>query len=579
MKNNTRKRGQRFLRKFTRASAKASQEGKEHIKENLLGRFSHIADIRLLIIEWSLLIIVLVMLAITQTFWYADSYSESVFVDGGTYIEATLGKINSMNPLFASTNSERTLSRLMFSTLSEVDYSGHPGVGLAEKISPNEDSTLWTVKLRENLKWSDGEPITNEDVLFTVGLIKNPAVSTIYDSNLARVKVTENEKGEILFELPMSYTGFIAALDFPIVPKHILVDAEPQALVEHSFSNTPVTSGAFTFNALQTTAVDGEETIYLSANPDYYKGKIMLSGFAIHSYPSREKIIEAINAGAVTATAELSEADAEQIISPQFAFKNSSLSSGTFIFFNTASERIKTAEMRATIRQGLNLDEIRSIASNTVALHYPLLSSQITLSRYPEIPPYDVNGARAKINELRGEEDLGHINIATINYGYLPIIAEKVKSELENLGFAVDLTKYEENQEFFNNVISKRSYDILIYETELGADPDLLPYYHSSQANTSGLNLSNFRNSLADDLLLGARNATDDQMRAIKYESFLEIWVANTPAIGLYQPNLTYFYNKNARVFSNDVKLVTALDRFSDISDWAVNKDTRNKTP
>lgn len=579
MKNNTRKRGQKFLKKFTRASVKASQEGKEHIKENLVERFSHIANIRLLIVEWSLLVAVLIMLSITQAFWFADSYSESVFTDGGTYIEATLGKVNSMNPLFASTNSERVLSRLMFATLSEVDYSGHPGAGLAESISPNEDSTVWTIKLRDNLKWSDGEPITNEDVLFTAELIKNPAVNTIYDSNLSRVKISENDKKEIVFELPMSYTGFISALNFPIVPKHILAEVDPQTLVEHSFSNSPITSGAFTFNALQTTAVEGEEIIYLTANPDYYGGKVLLSGFAIHDYTSRERIIEAVNAGAVTATAELSEADADQITSSQFTFKNSSLSSGTFIFFNTSSAVLKNAEMRAAIRQGINLEETRSIVPNTVALDYPLLSSQITLSNYPEMPKNDVEGAKAKINELRGEEGPNLISIATINYGYLPLVAERVKTELENLGFTVDLMKYEENQEFFNNIISKRGYDILIYEVELGADPDLLPYYHSSQANSSGLNLSNFRNSLADDLLLGARNATDDEMRALKYESFLEIWNASVPAIGLYQPNLTYYYNKNTRAFSNDVKLVTALDRFVDIEDWAVNKDIKDKTP
>ena len=578
MKNNTRKRGRKFLRKFTRASVKASQEGKEHIKENLLGRFSHIIDIRLLIVEWSLLVIVLVLLAVTQAFWYADSYSENTFVEGGTYIEATLGEVDSMNPLFATTNSERVLSRLMFATLSEIDYSGHPGIGLAKYISPNEDSTVWTMKLKDGLKWSDGEPITNEDVLFTVDLIKNPVVNTVYSSNLSRVKVSENKEGEIVFELPMPYTGFISALNFPIVPKHILSEVDPQTLVEHSFSKTPVTSGPFRFNALQTTSIDGEDIIYLSVNPDYYKGKILLNGFAIHDYLSREEIIDAINTGAVTATAELSEADTERITTSQFSFKNASLNSGTFLFFNTSSEKLRNPELRSAIRQGINLDEIRSIVPNTVALDYPLLSAQISLSNYPEIPKYDLENAKSKINELR-PEDYGHINMATINYGYLPNVAEVLKTKLENLGFVVDLTKYEENQEFFSNVISKRGYDILVYEVELGADPDLLPYYHSSQANGSGLNLSNFRNSLADDLLLGARNATDEKMRALKYESFLEIWASTTPAIGLYQPNLTYYYNKNTRSFSSDASLVTALDRFVDVNNWAVSKDTKNKTP
>ena len=84
---------------------------------------------------------------------------------------------------------------------------------------------------------------------------------------------------------------------------------------------------------------------------------------------------------------------------------------------------------------------------------------------------------------------------------------------------------------------------------------------------------------LVDDLLLGARDTMDANLRVKKYEAFLQHWVTEVPAIGLYQPNLTYFYNKNVRTFSNDVRLVTAIDRFSDVTDWAVNKVTKNKTP
>lgn len=577
MKNTIKKRGQKFVRRFSRASVRAGEEGKEHLRENLIDRISHIADIRLLIVEWSLLVTALIMLAVTQAFWFGNSYAENVFVGGGTYTEATLGDVASMNPLFATTSSEKTLSRLMFATLSAIDYSGHTGIGLAQSIMPSEGGKVWTVKLRDGLKWSDGEPITNADVIFTANLIKNPMVNSIYDSNLTNVKVAESENGEIVFTLPASYADFIAALNFPILPEHILGEADPQTLIENNFSNAPVTSGVFSFNATQASG-NGEKVYYLSANPNYYKGQGMLSSFAIHTYTTKEDIIRAMNTGSVTATAELTGAEKDDISSGQFNVKNSSLNSGAFIFFNTAHDAVKNAEMRAAIRQGINLDKIRSLAPETLALDYPLLKSQIELTNYPAIPERDFEVAKAKIAELMSEETL-HLEIATVNSGYLPNVAEEVKSELESLGFEVNVSTYEENQEFINNVISKRSYDILIYEVELGTDPDLLPYYHSSQASNTGLNLSNYRNALVDDLLLGARDALDEELRVKKYETFLEYWVTGVPAIGLYQPNLTYYYNKNVRTFSNDVRLVTALDRFSDINDWAVNKGTKNKTP
>ena len=578
MGNTLKKRGQKFVRKFSRATTKASEESKEHIKENFFGRLQNVGNIKLLVLEWTLLVAALVLLAITQAFWFADSYSENVFSNGGSYIEATIGDVDSMNPLFAATNSEKALSRLVFGTLVTVDYSGHPNIGLASAVTPSEDGETWTVKLRDGLTWSDGEPITNDDVIYTVETIRNPRVDSVYDTNLANVKVSVNENDEIVFNLPSAYADFISALNIPILPKHILGESDPETLIENSFSTSPVTSGAFTFNALQSTSKTNEEVIYLSANPYYYKGEPMLNSFAIHTYDDKEAVISALNAGTVTATAELTEADRESVNTSQFLEKNSSLSSGTFVFFNTKNATVKDVAMRSAIRQGIDLAKLRELAPDTVALNYPILTSQIKLSRYPEIPGYDHDAAKAKIGELMGEEPTT-LSIATVNSSFLPKVANELGEELKSLGFNVNVTVYEENQEFMTNIISMRGYDILVYEVELGSDPDLLPYYHSSQASSSGLNLSNYRNALVDDLLLGARDTLEEELRVKKYENFLDYWVADVPAIGLYQPNLTYYYNKNTQTFNNDAKLVTALDRFSDVTDWAVVKSTKNKTP
>ena len=578
MKNTFKKSGQRFLKKFSRASNKAREESKEHIRENLIERASHIQSVRLLVLEWSLLVAALIMLAITQAFWSNSSYASDVFVDGGSYAEATIGRVNSMNPLFATTNSEKVLSKLMFATLTTVDYTGNTGLGLAESLVASESGRVWTMKLRDGLKWSDDESLDNEDVMFTIGLIQNPAVGSIYTSNLANVKVTEKENGEIVFTLPSAYADFATALEIPIVPKHELEDTEPKTLVEDDFSNKPVTSGAFTFNAVQSNSLSEEEVVYLSANQNYYLSKPMLNSFAVHTYADKAAIVNAVNSNAVTATAELNGPEADKIVSSAFYRKDSSIDVGAFIFFNTASEKLKSATLRSAIRKGLDLSKLRAAAPDTIALDYPLLRSQIELTDYPKIPNYDFESAKAKIAELEGSDTVT-LDVVTVNSGYLPAVTEALRQELEALGINVAVTVYEENQDFVANVISRRNYDILVYEVELGADPDPLPYYHSSQASTVGLNLSNYRNALVDDLLVGARESLDATLRAKKYETFLEYWVADVPAIGLYQANMTYIYNKNSRAYGNDVKLTAPIDRFSDILNYATAKASRDKTP
>lgn len=578
MKNPFKKRGQSLKTRFSRFSHTAREESKEHLKSNFLQRFSHIKNIRLLILEWVLLVTALILLAVSQAFWFQDSYSNDVFVSGDNFTEATIGKVNSMNPLFATTNSEKVLSRLLFATLSAVDYSGHFGLDLASSLTPSEEGKTWTLKLKDGLVWSDGQPITVADVIFTTNLIKSPAVDSIYRSNLLNVKVSAGENDTVIFTLPAPYADFITALNFPLLPEHILRDADKKSLIEHGFSVQPITSGPFTFNATQLISPAGEKVIHLSANRNYHKGRPLLDSFTVHAFLDKAQIISALNAGTVTATAELTSADQNAITTKLIYEKKSALNSGVFIFFNTTKAPLSQLSLRTAIREGIDLAELRAQAPNTNAIDYPLLSSQIELSNYPAIPTINQEQAIATVKQVAGDQPLT-LELATVSLGYLPDLANSLKTMLERLGFTVNLTIHEENQDFTTNIISRRNYDILIYPIELGADSDLLPYYHSSQASTSGLNLSNYQNPLVDDLLLGARQTLNHSLRVKKYETFLRYWVADIPAIGVYQPNLSYFYHKNVRALSDYLRLSSATDRFSNVNTWAVTKMTRNRTP
>ena len=571
------KRGQKIIRKFSRASLKASAEGKEHIKENFIARLGNVKKIRLLVLEWGLLVVVLILLSVAQAFWFGESYAVNTYVDGGTYIEATIGRVSSMNPLFATTSSEKVLSKLMFATLVADDYSGHPGPELANTVRYDSEGKIWRIHLRDGLLWSDGEPITNRDVMFTVELIQNPAVNTIFTANLEGVKVHEEENGDIAFELPSAYADFESALAFPLVPEHILKDTPLKTLAEANFSKTPVTSGAFSFNAVQGTKED-ERVYYLTANQNYFLGKPMVSSFAVHTYENEENVVAAVNAGEVTATAEIDGKEAVQVVSENYNKRYSKISSGVFAFLNNSRGTLASADMRRAIRLGLNLPEIRAAAPDTTALDFPILDSQIQLSNLPSIPTGDAATAQEKITELSGGETI-NLEIATVNSGYLPEVTAKLAENLEALGIKCSVSVYAESQEFVANIVSKRNYDILVYGVELGADPDPLAYYHSSQAKASGMNLSNYRNSLVDDLLIGARGTMDETLRARKYEKFLEYWATDVPAIGLYQSNMTYMYSKNVRTYDESNTLTTALDRFSNVEDWAVNKGLKNQTP
>ena len=576
MEKGIKKRGQKIVKRFSHLSKRAGEEGREHIRENFIDRISHVKNVRLLILEWALLVLAIIMLSITQAFLYAESYAVTTFTSGGIYSEATLGRVNSLNPLFATTSSEKTLSRLMFLTLSAVDYSGHIGLGLADSIKTDDTGTVWTVALRDGLKWSDGEPITNQDVIYTIEMIQSPAVNSPYSSNLSGVKVSESE-GDLVFTLSTPYSNFSSALEFPILPAHILSDVAPNLLLEDNFSTSPITSGAFSYKASQSIGSLGEKIVYLSPNPDYYEGAPLLDSFAVHAYTTTDDIISALNAGSVTATAELLPTDADKITSTSIYEKETALNSGVFIFFNT-SKVFGSKELRRAIQQGIDMRSLRAPVGDEADLDYPLLSTQVELNNLPALPEYDPNTAKATI-QIANFDHEKPINLTTINTGYFPALAENLKFQLENLGFKVEMNIMDPGQDFLVNVIRPRNYDILLYEIELGSDPDLFAYYHSSQVKENGLNLSNYYSTIASDALLAARRTMDVDVRNAKYLTFLKAWVEDVPAIGVYQVNLSYYVNKNVRSFSPENRLVTATDRFEDVNLWATEKTSKNRTP
>lgn len=572
-----RKRKSSLKTRLSRASEKTARSSRVHLKTSLIDRLPHVKQARLLIVEWFMLVIAITLLAVTQAFWYVESYATTSWTAGGTYTEATLGSVNSLNPLFASTASEKTLSKLMFATLSAPDYSGHTGLGLAESMTADEKGSTWTVKLRDELKWSDGEALTNADVLFTVALLQNTNLASNYTTNLTGVKVSENGEGELIFKLPAAYANFPSVLNIPILPEHVLGDVDPQLLLEHSFSATPVTSGPFKYNATQAIGSSGEKVIYLERNPNYYKAATLLDDFVVHAYPTTEEIVRAINSGAITATAGLSPTDAGKVNLGAFYEKQTALSSGVFAFINCDSMAFEQKAVRKALQQGLDMRSLRAPLGDEAPLDYPLAESQVEIENYPELPEYDPEAAKSVISEKYKSEE--PIRLVTVNTGYLPALAENLQYQLEQLGFSVELIVSEPTQDFLLTTLRPRNYDILLYEIELGADPDLFAYYHSSQASEGGLNLSNYKNAFASDLLLAARTTMDSDLRAKKYESFLKFWVDDVPAIGIYQVNMSYYVNKNVRAFSEDSRLVSATDRFTDVSYWSSNQVTMNRTP
>lgn len=565
-----------------------------HFANNFISRLENVHSVRLWVVEWVLLVIVVFLFAIVQNIWYTDSYSTDSFGEGGDYTEAVLGDINSMNPLYASTNAERTLGKLLFANLVSPDTSGHSKGDLAKAIHMNAEGTVWTVTLRDNLRWSDGEPITADDVIYTIGLIRDPSARTTVAVDFSSIKMKKKGEKVVEFTLPSSYIDFIDTLELPILPKHILGEISPSLVFESDFSTNPVGSGPFVLKSLQvnpTTSL-AKKTVYLSRNDNYFLGKTKLKSFTLKTYEKRDDIVSDLNASVVTATAELS-GESSNGLSERIEMRTSLLNGGVFAFFNTRSDNVSATELRQAIQKGIDMSAVRAGISEAQYLDFPIIARQEDELEFPEPVKQNTSATKELFSKLeyyydkkgrllKKDGSVATLNVVAQKRDNLTATAERFVEELKKLGFEATLTVYDESAEsadFFSAVVRPREFDILFYEVDLGVSADPFVYYSSTQATPGGWNFSNYSNGLVDDALLSAHTTTNKAVRKTKYEYFLRSWQNDVPAIAIYQSAMNYYHVPNVQIYSESVILTDALDRFVDVRYWATVKKDVNITP
>src|SRR5512146_3540223 len=93
---------------------------------------------------------------------------------GGVYTEGLAGALGRLNPLLDWNNpADRDVDRLVFSGLVKFDAHGLPQADLAAAWGTSPDGTIYNFSIRPNAAWQDGKPVTSDDVIFTIDLIKS----------------------------------------------------------------------------------------------------------------------------------------------------------------------------------------------------------------------------------------------------------------------------------------------------------------------------------------------------------------------------------------------------------------------
>jgi len=489
---------------------------------------------------------------------------------GGSYSEGVQGQPLYLNPIVSHSNPvDSDLSLLIFSSLFRYNSEGKLEQDLVDLWERSDDGLTYTVRLKKDAKWQDGQPLTAEDVLFTLNLIRNPVFGSTLRGNWEGINVEKTDDFALRFTLRKAYTPFLHNLTFGILPKHLWEDITSDKFLLTDLNRKPVGSGMYTFNRLDKNQNGQIMSITLKANNNYYGRKPHLKELIFRFYSSPEEILAAYEKGEIKGISHIEATQAKD------AAKESGLEIYDIpttriygVFFNQKKSAIAAEQkVREAINYATDKDELvrEALQEKGVVVNSPLTPNMLGFQERFNQHEYSIEKAKSMLQEsgwtMPSDKERKKIkdepksegkamynaklkkflilNLTVPDYPELVKTADLLKKQWEKIGLELNLDIVD-TSETLQNKISDRNYEALLFGEVLQADPDPAPFWHSSSKQAPGLNLSLFENQDVDKLLDEARQEVNENRRAELYQKFQEIALQEAPAIFLFSPYYLY---------------------------------------
>lgn len=475
----------------------------------------------------------------------------------GSDIHVLWGKPTSLNPLFSSSGSEQQLIRLILGGLFKLSADLVPVPDLAERWEVAPDSKVFTFYLREGLQWSDGEPLTADDVIFTMERAIDSRTGSILRGRLIGIEgaaaysdqsadsvsgLVAVDERTVQITLAQPDAAFMTSLGlfsgFSILPKHILGEVPPEQLKEHEFSLAPtVGAGAYQFVTYAT-----DQYVELTANPNYFAGKPAVDRIFMTILTPDVAVAQLQRGELDLMTLPVDEADRLQS-DPNVTVVSVRSPSISQIAINNerpyfADKRVRQAMMYAIDRQSI-VDSI--LFGQGEVVNSPVIGPDWVGAPEVNAYPYDPDKARTLLEEAgwdpAQEVDMIYVAGSKEQDAYGPVIQQ----QLREIGMAVNLVLVE-GAELRRRYIEETDYDLFLFGGgQYRAEPSLTAiYYHSKNLTPTGGNGTHYVNPEIDQLLEDAVATADQEQRKEIYHQIAKIINEDAPTVFLWSPNSVY---------------------------------------
>jgi len=522
-----------------------------------------------------------------------ERYLSDTPVKGGILIEGLVGTPRFVNPVLAVTRADQDMVALVYNGLMKIDPLGNLIPDLAESVILSEDGRQYTVKIRPDVYFHNGDLLTARDVIYTIGLIQDSELKSPLQGNWDGVTVAEINEHELTITTAKPYAPFIENLTVGILPRGVW-DSIPTEQIPFSQYNTePIGTNSFYVTEVMRDKTGLINTYKLDAAP-HSINQPNINSVVLRFYQNEAAVVEALQAGEIDGTPGLSPDSLAMIELSDFEVLELPLprTFGLFLNQNKSAALLDPAVREAleimidrqtltdTVTGGHGIPTASPVPPGFIALESsstPTTSTLLLKERVAAASAVltkagwkqnDTDNWEKKVNK---ETISLSLTISTSNTELFDATAATITTWWKALGVDVSVNQYEQT-DLVQAIIRPRNYQVLLFGNDIGRAIDLYPFWHSSQKDDPGLNITQYTSIEADAYLKIARTTKSITERDQAIMALVTLISKERPAIFLFTPTFTYLL-KTGVTHPNINRLSSTSDRFANIAEWYTSQE------
>ena len=508
----------------------------------------------------------LVLCACSRVSTHSGGISGNTWTIHGVVRFAESEEPNSLVRMFSNQASADDVTALLFEPMFRFDDRERPIPGLATEFPTvgngliSKDGLRVTFKLRPDAVWSDGAPVTADDIIFTWHAIvdgNNPVVRTAgYDKIKTIVADTPHQVTLVLKEPYGPAVYLFSEGDFPPLPKHLL--AGYTTLHNIPYDAAPIGDGPFVLKQWQ----HGAELVF-AANPRYWRGRPQLDEVHIRIVPNTNTSLQLLQTHDIDVVDGISKPLVHELAGIQGIKTYVQLIAAyRHLDFNVHNPILADAAVRRAIARGIDYDRIIKTVyagwAQRAATDIPPFSwAANTLPPIPYDPAtarrmLDTAGWRVGANGIR--EKAGRRLSLTISSAAGNRAAESseaiIAQQLKAIGVELAVKNYAGAVLFDERgPLYGGTYDMAWIVNTEGVDPDDYAEWACDYMPPRGANTDFYCNPRVDALLRDAERRADQAVRRRDYERAWTIMLDEVPAVIVYWDKSVTAANTDLRNF------------------------------